>query len=398
MKNTKNNNVVAMILDQAKTGREIVGAVVTLVPDNKQYKLTAYDAVEGTITVTEILDEDSEAVAEVVTLSDKNAHIGHYVCNPNEKPVPTVTVDDVNGKNWLVFEDGRRVNCGSIKVLKVLGGIKGTVLLLIESPGNDESTDIMAYDVQTDEFRTVDYGFGLKKSETNLMRLAEDVTLVTDILIVDEDEKDADGNVTGTYKKLMYSNLYQVNADGTLTNLTDGEYDEYDYDEEDDEYDEDYDATFPIIESMSIVSQADRRDLVVVSTREVVDGKIADRKSPVLYLYRVNRAGIVCEGVGEYEASADAKVYLGGAAGSAPVITVKDANKIQITTSRGTLVVDDPEVVEALKGFNYFDGVYGYEDEDGNTGAKWYYSNKAREEVCFTSVNTDRGTMFEVVA
>ncbi len=384
-----NNSMVALVMDQAATGREVIGTVVTMVPDNKEYKVTAIDTAEGTVTVTEVLPEDSDAVAETVVLSEKNAHIAHYVNNPNERPVPSVSVDTENGKSVLVFEDGNKISCGRIKVVNVLGAIKGTVLLITENAENDNMIDVMAYDVQSDEFRMVHDAFSVTNADMKFFRMAEDIALVNERLIVTEDEKDENGNVIGTYKVLKYNNLYQVSASGELNKLG-GDV----YDEDEDAY---VDVEFPIIESMKLVSQAERRDLVILSVTEDKGDKI-DSIDPTLTLYRVNRSGNICEEVGAYVVkSKDARVFLGGASGSAPVITVKDKDQVLITTSRGTIVVDEPEIVKAMKGFNYFDGVYAYEDEDGNTGAKWYFSNKAREEIAFTSVETDRGTLFNLV-
>lgn len=377
--NKVNNNVVTMVLDQAATGREVVGTVVTVVPDNKEFKVTAIDAEARALTLTEVLDEESDAVAETITLSEKNARIAHYVNNPNEKPVPEATLDDKNGKKVLVIE-GNEISCGQLDVLKILDGVKGKVLLLVGSASNDEAVDLMSYEVQADKFETISSEFSLRDAEITAIRLADDVLLINDRLIVQKEEKDENGKVTGKYDSLAYNELYQVSENGYIQKCSD-----------------EYGPEFPIIEDAYVAKQADRRDLVIVSTKELDGDRIIDVK-PELTLYRINRAGEVCELVGSYEVTdKKARVYLGGGTGSAPVITVKDQDKVLITTARGTLVVNEPEIVAALDGFNYFDGVYAYEDEDGNIGAQWYYSNKAREEVSFTSVDTDRGTLFELL-
>ena len=385
-----NNSMVALVMDQAATGREVIGTVVTMVPDNKEYKVTAIDTTEKTVTVTEVLPEGSDAVADVVELSEKNAHIAHYVNNPNERPVPSVDVNTTNGKSTLVFEDGPEVSCGRIKVVSVLGTIKGTVLLITENVDSDKMIDIMAYDVQSDEFRMVHDNFSVADADIKFFRMADDIVLVNERLIVTEEQKDENGNVVDTYDVLKYNNLYQVRESGELHRISNGEV----YDEDADEY---VDIDFPIVESMKLVTQADRRDLVILSVSEDKNGKIEATK-PTLRLYRVDRSGNICNTVGAYVVnSKNARVYLGGASGSAPVITIKDKDQVLITTARGTITVDEPKIVTAMNGFNYFDGVYAYEDEDGNTGAKWYFSNKAREEVIFTSVETDRGTLFNLV-
>ncbi len=384
-----NNSVVAMVMDQAKTGREVIGTTITMVPDNKIYKVTAIDSTEGTITVTEVLDEGSDAVADVVAISDKNAHIGHYVFNPNEKPVPDVTLSEVNGKSYLEFENGNKICCGQIKVVKVLGSTKGSVILVTENKENDELVDLYTYKVQNDEFALLLGNFAPAAAELTMTRL-DGIVLITEVLTKFVEEKDEDGNVKDSYTELVYSKAYAV-RDGDTPYLDAVCYDEYD-DCDDEE------RNFPLVSNMFVVEQAGRKDLVVVSTQDVDDdARIVDLDKVRFTLYRIC-SGSLGEVVAKYSVEDEnAKVYLGGASGSAPVITVKDANQIFITTNRGTLVVDDPDVVAAMKSFKYFDGVYSYTDEDGNPGAMWYYSNSDREEIAFTSVTTDRGTIFAIV-
>lgn len=376
----KNANVVSMIMEQAKTGREVIGTTVSVVPDNKIYKVTAIDKTEGTVTVTEVLDEESEAVADVVVLSNKNARIAHYINNPNEKPVPDVKLSEQNGKCILTFENGRTVNCGQIKVLKVLGGVKGNVLLVTENAGQDNVVDLMIYNVQNDKFEILESEFTVPSSDIRMISLSGGLNLLVDTLIRDVEEKDSNGNVVGTYKELVFNNAYTVNDSYGVS------------------LDEVYDG-FPLISKADVVEQAGRKDLVIVTTAAETNGKLEALSNAQINLYRINSANEVCELVETYDvASVDAKVYLGGASGTAPVITVRDDNKVYITTGHGTIVVDEPAIVTKMadEGYNYFDGVYSYTDEDGNAGARWYYSNNKREEFSFTSVETDRGTLFNL--
>ena len=378
----KNANVVSMIMEQAKTGREVIGTTVSVVPDNKIYKVTAIDKTEGTVTVTEVLDEESEAVADVVVLSNKNARIAHYINNPNEKPVPDVKLSEQKGKNILTFEDGRTINCGQIKVLKVLGGVKGNVLLVTKNANQDDVVDLMVYNVQNDKFEILEDRFTVPSSDIRMISLSGGLNLLVDTLIRDVEEKDSNGNVVGTYKELVFNNVYTVN-DSYGVSL-------------DEVYSE---SGFPLISNADVVEQAGRKDLVIVTTVAEENGKLEALSNAQVNLYRINSANAICELVGTYDVSSvDAKVYLGGASGSAPVITVRDKNKVFITTSHGTLIVDEPAIVTKMadEGYNYFDGVYSYTDEDGNAGARWYYSNNKREEFSFTSVETDRGTLFNL--
>jgi len=381
-----NMNVVEMVLSQAATGRDVIGTLVTVVPDNKQFSVTAIDAEQETVTVTELLPDDSAAVAEVITLSGANARIAHYVRNPHEKPVPDVDLLRRGGKNYLVIDGEKEIFCGQIKVAKVLGAIKGLVLMLAE--GANDTFDYVVYDVQNDEFRTEISGFTASE-DVRLFNFGYEGALINDRLIVGEEEKDENGSPIGFVDKLKYNNLYKVSRDGSLTLCTsfDDEYDDY----------EDVEFSVPLIDDMYIVEQAGRRDLVIVSTEGVNEyAEIEPLSKPELNLYRYEDYGVSTHVATYSVLDKNAKVYLGGATGYAPVITVKDKDTIYVTTNRGTLVIDDPEVVETLDGFNIFDGVYSYTTENGESGAKWYYSNKAREEKCFISVNTDRGTLISI--
>lgn len=385
-------NCVEMILGQKKTGREVVGTILRLVPDNKEFKVTRIDEENETIEVTEVLPEDSEALPKVVIIGASNANVAHYVNNPNPKPVPDATLStDAYGKSILTVGD-TDINCGQLKVKKLLGGIKGKLLLLVEANAN--ALDLMSYEVQTDTFETIKESFTVAEAETDLVNLG-DVTLLSDVLITIQEEELEDGS-KGTYKKVEYSTIYQVSDGGYLTPI--GDMYEPEYDEEYDEEDVTNLLDGYLIDSCYITRQSDRADLVLSASRKVDDnGRLVALDTPLVILYRINRANVVCEYVGSYSvADKDAKVYLGGSNGSAPVITVVDSKRRQITTSRGTLVVDDAKVLAALNGYNTFDGVYTYMDPEGRTGARWYYSNKDYQEVSFTSVETDRGTIFEL--
>ena len=388
----KQVNFVEMVLGQAKTGREVVGTIAKLVPNNAEYKVTKVDLDEEVVEVTEVLPEDSDAVPEVVEISKKNANIAHYINNPNERPVPEATVKTVNGKSVLVLGDAE-INCGQLEVAKILGGVKGNVLLLVKT-----DTDILAlyrYEVQTDKFEVINQDFTVESANCTIIE-RDGVTLLANTLIVEQDVCDANGKATGEkVQKMMFHDLYQLDGYNLRALSETSEY----YDEDEDEYYETESIPVIIPDTVSVIHQSDRTDLVIGTKYQVDDNDIVTKlEHPMIYLYRVNRAGQVCELIDTYEVASlsDTKVYLGGPNGNAPVVTVKEPGKITITTSRGRLVVDDSEVVRSLEGYNYFDGVYSYTDEDGNVGSKWYYSNKAREEVCFTSVETDRGTIFEI--
>lgn len=396
-------NTVEMILDQARTGREVIGTRVTVAPENKDYLVTDVDRENETVTVTEELPKESLAAADVVVLSAKNANIGHYVCNPNEKPALEARIDN----NELVIGDEAdgnsfTVNYGQIPVKEVVANFNGGILLAAE--GKD-SIDLWMYNIQEDEFSLWQKAFAPKDSRFAFTRLDSDVAILTATKIVTEELTDDDGTVKGTRDVLLYSKAYSISKNGCPMDIFCLEDEDIDYDAdlsaEDIEYLDEKPITFPKVDAIHLIKQADRRNLVMKITTEVdCENTISELTVYKYLLYKVDIYGNVTRKVAEFFADdPNVSFYLGGPSSTAPVITVKEANRVRIKTNRGILTINDSNIVKALNegDYNYFDGVYSFVDEEGRPGAKWCYSNSIREEICFTSVNTDRGYIFSLV-
>jgi hypothetical protein len=384
-----NNNTVTMILDQAKKGREVIGTVVSVVPDNKLFEVTKVDKENKALTLTEQLEEGCKETPETVVLTQENAHIGHYVKNPNDRPVPDAIISD----GAMKINDKLTVNIGTLDIFKVLGGVKGNVLLLIAA-SDGETLDLVAYNVQADKFETLIAAYCDKNYDVELYTFDADCVYLRKTLIVDEEREDEDGNKE-VYKRLVCNQMSRVSVSYTSAVLVE----ESSEDEDDDDAD-DNDAinnSFPLISNAYVIQQAGRRDLVIISTQIVDDGEVK-RATPRMILYRIDRSGAIREEIASYDVtSSAAKAYLGGPSSDTPVITIKDADKVMITTGAETLTIRDADVVKALEGYNYFDGAYSYTDPNtGSDGTIWYYSNTSREEISFKSLATDRGTLFEL--
>lgn len=381
------NNTVTMILDQAKKGREVIGTVVSVVPDNKLFEVTKVDKENKVLTLTEQLEEGSKETPETVVLTQKNAHIGHYVKNPNDRPVP----DAILSNGAMIINNELTVNIGTLDIVRILGGVKGNVLLLIAA-SDGKTLDLVAYNVQADKFETLVAAYCDKNYDVELYTFDADCVYLRKTLIVDEEREDEDGNKE-VYKQLVCNQMSRVSVSYTSAVFVE----ESSKDDDDADDNDTIDNSFPLISNAYVIQQAGRRDLVIVSTRIIDDGEVKD-STPRMILYRIDRSGAIREEIVSYDVtSSDAKAYLSGPSSDTPVITIKDSDKVMITIGAETLTIRDAAVVAALEGYNYFDGAYSYTDPNtGSDGTVWFYSNTSRQEISFKSLVTDRGTLFEL--
>ncbi len=405
MSNMK-NGFVALVKSQAETGREVIGTIAKVIPDNERFQIKAIDNEAGTITLEQVLPEGSEDEPKVITITESNQVVAHYVCNPNERPAPEAEIQEENGKKFLVLDPGstneKAVFMGSIKGLKVLGGLEGQVVFTVE--GTDETNvGLMGYDVQLDKFYDINADEPFDKG-IFFVSIDKDHTYVVENLIAEKPVLDKDGNETKdengdvvTEPVFVAANLFRLyaarNENSVRIFISGGDcgcgYDE-EYDEDDEDYNDDSyesDPTFGApIKSVRLVEQAGRRDVVVVT--ESLKGNLR------LSLY-IDEDGNLGRRVGSFTINdADAKVFLGGSSEKPPVVTVKDKDQILIRTGRGLLAVDDAEVIDALQGYNYFAGVFGSKDDEDRNVSTWHYANADYDVKSFSSVVTDRGVMF----
>ncbi len=406
----KKNGFVAMVKSQKATGREVIGTVARVIPDNEKYQIKAIDDEAGTITLEQILPEDSEDEPKVVTITEANQIVAHYVTNPNERPAPEAEIQDRNGKKTLVLEPGTNaetpINMGSIKGLVVLGGIEGQVIFTVESD-NEDKVNLMGYDVQTDSFYEITTE-SLLAEGVSFIAMDKDHTYIVENVVVDEEvldddgkpKKDDAGNVITekVFKKASIFKIYVGRTDGSVRAYLDSQDYEPEYDEDEEDEDDEYEYETETvstelgapIKSMRLVEQAGRRDVVVVT--ESLEGEVR------LNLY-IDNGGSLGQRVGSFIVkSTDAKVFLGGSNDRPPVVTVKDDDQVLIRTGKGLLVVDDAEVVEALRGYNLFAGKFSSKDEDDREVDTYFYANADLQVVIFKVTNSDRGNLFELVA
>lgn len=389
----KKMTVVDMVLGQVATGREVIGTVVKVIPDSKEFKVTSVDVENRTLEITEILDEGAEQEPKVIKLTDANAVVAHYVRNENEKPAPEAEFFD--GKLTV---NGKEVNIGTLPIISVIGGIKGAVLLAAKpKSGRDKKIDFLGYIVQTDKFVTITEDMA---ADTKLYILDGTPTLVSNV-IGTRDVLDDDGNVIGQADYVERVEFNEIVVDGdNITFYGIGGYEDEYYDEKSDDYvttsSSFGDLNVPV-EQVRLVKQAGKSDYVVVTTKDVdKNGNLIDGK-PIIRLYKAGTD----EGVGTINVNdKTARVYLGGTTGrgDAPVVTVKSDSDFIIRTKYGYTNVTDAIVMAAMKGFNLFAGSSFEEDDNGNKITTFTYAKDDLSEVkSFEVAVTDRGTMFKLV-
>ena len=391
----KKMTVLEMVIGQAATGREVLGTIVKVIPDSKEFKVTAIDVENKTLEITEVLDEEAEQEPKVIKLTEANAIVAHYVKNPNEKPAPEAELKD---GELIIDGNGITTNIGSLPITSVIGGIKGAVLLAAEpKSGRDKKIDLLGYIVQTDKFVTIIEDMAV---DTKLYILDGTPILVSNV-IETRDVLDDEGKVIGQADYVERVEFNKIGIDGDNISLygIGGYKDEY-YDEELDDYvttTGSYGNLNIPIEQVRVVNQAGKSDYVVVTTKDVdKNGNIIDGK-PVIRLYVAGTDNKV----GTIEVNdKTARVYLGGATGrgDAPVVTVKSDSDFIIRTKCGYTNVTDATVMAAMKDYNLFAGSSFEEDENGNKVTTFTYAKDDLSEVkSFKMAVTDRGTIFKLI-
>lgn len=366
------------IVKQAATaGREVVGIEVTMSNDDALYRITEYDAESGAIKVAKILEDGTTDSNEIV-LSGINTMFAHFKYNPNPKPTADATIVD----NDLVIDNGPTVSLGSIKAQKVLGAVPGLVILGVGEP-EDEELEVYTFNAQFSadpDFVGTFKDAGFKVPANTKAVVIDDRTYFIETVITPVEIKDKDGKVTDV-KEICTSDLIQIMATGTGEDTT--------------VYLKEFGNSgsgFAVpIESVRMVEQAGRKDLVVV-TKDTIDddGYLTDEEQPTIRLFTMDGRK-----VGTYLVnSMDAKVYLGGSTKSAPSVTVFDKDQIFVRADKyGMKILKDPKIVAALEGHTVY---CGKEYDEETKTATYYFGDEKQNVVGFSYRETDRGPVIKL--
>lgn len=141
-------NTIEMLAAQAKAGRRIIGAQVTIgIPGSPVAELV--DVAGGVYTFRELMPEDSDKKPRKWEITEEDAAIVHYLSNrKNEHVVPTVEVEaaglKVNGEDVVMgdyYADGK-------VVIPVPGGVVFSAYRA--SDKDNKETFIVSYDAEKD--------------------------------------------------------------------------------------------------------------------------------------------------------------------------------------------------------------------------------------------------------
>jgi len=357
-----------MLMGQVVTGREVIGTIATLVPDNKKYAVT--EVKDNAIVLTEVLPDDAaeDVVADVVEITEANAAIAHYEKNPNGRAVIT---DAVLSDGKLSFAK-TEVSTGTLPLKKVLGAVEGFILFTANSDvAADGQVTIYSYDIQNDEFSEVDDMIVPEDIEFKTIEGVGNFLIINDVRTVDI--KNDDGDVVGQADVAFDCRVLTVSGGSKL------------YIEKCLELD------CPV-DDIRKVSQGDKDFTIIVTTKKTDEnGYLVPAEKAMIRIYKYD---ILDKIATIFVDDPAAEVVIGGA--YSEVTTVFDGDTMLIKNSRGLVVVNDKAVVTEMAGYKYFCGVTGSKSDRGENITTWTYANDKREVKSFTQAMTDRGIIFKM--
>lgn len=347
-------NTIEMLEAQAKAGRGILGAQVTIgIPGSPVAELI--DVAGGVYTFRELMPEDSDKKPREWEITEEDAAIVHYLSNrKNEHVVPEAEVDSgilvVNGKNVVMGD----YNADGRVVIPVPGG----VIFSAYRTSDKENSFVVSYDAEKDtmltcmvleangELVTLSSEFEAN-GETTRLNLVANNRYET---VTDEDGKPK--------THFLGADLFKVYGLGR----TDG----YAI------------ISVPVAELVAVEGNADH--IVINSDKEVDDDGIVtgDNKTRAFMLAN-----------GELEELPDIAISASYGAGKTTVIC---KNSVAILNDYSGLecLVNDATVVYAITKHPYYTGKRTVYAEDGSKSTEYIYNN-GEEVIRFRRSVSDRG-------
>lgn len=343
-------NTIQMLNAQAKAGRRIIGAQVTIgIPGSPVAELVRIT--EGVYTFRENLPEDSDKEAREWKITEDNAAIVHYLSNQNEHVVPEVEVDAgilvVNGENITMgdyYADG-----------KVVVPVPGGAVFSAYRASDNKETFVVSYDAEKDtmqvnmvledgELVTLSSEFEANGETTRLALVANNRY---------EEVTDEDGKPKTHF---LGASLYKVYGLGKIDGA----------------------ALIPVPVDSLVAVEGSMNHIVINSSKEVDDDGIVTGDK--------NRAFMLA--AGELEELPDVAVSASYGAGKTTVIC---KNSVAILNDYSLeCLVNDSTVVDAITKHPYYTGKYCKYSEDGNKSAEYIYNN-GEEVIRFRRSVSDRG-------
>ena len=345
-------NTIEMLAAQAKAGRKILGAQVTIgIPGSPVAELV--DVTGGVYTFRELMPEDSDKKPREWEITEEDSPIVHYLSNrKNEHVVPEVGVDAgvlvVNGENITMgdyYADG-----------KVVVPVPGGAVFSAYRASDKENSFIVSYDAEKD---TMQVSMVLEDGE--LVTLSSEFEAngeTTRLNFVANNRYEEVTNDEGKPEThFLGASLYKVYGLGKVDGA----------------------ALIPVPVDSLVAVEGSMDHIVINSDKEVDDDGIITGDK--------NRAFMLA--AGEIEELPDVAVSASYGAGKTTVIC---KNSVAILNDYSGLecLVNDSTVVDAIIKHPYYTGKRTVYSEDGNKSAEYIYNN-GEEVIRFRRSISDRG-------
>lgn len=345
-------NTIEMINMQAKAGRRIIGAQVTIgIPGSPVAELV--DIAGGVYTFRELMPEDSDKKPREWEITEEDAEIVHYLSNrKNAHVVPKACVEygilKVNGEDVVMgdyYADG-----------KVVIPVPGGVVFSAYRASDKENTFIVSYDAEKDtmqvsmvledgELVTLSSEFEANGETTRLALVANNRY---------EEVTDEDGKPETHF---LGANLYKIYGLGKMDGA----------------------ALIPVPVKALVAVEGSMDHIVINSDKEVDDdGIVTGNKTRSFVL-----------AAGELEELPDVAVSASYGAGKTTVIC-KNSVVILNDYSGVECLVNDAVVVGAITKHPYYTGKRTVYAEDGSKSVEYLY-NDGEEVIRFRRSVSDRG-------
>lgn len=345
-------NTIQMLAAQAKAGRKILGAQVTIgIPGSPVAELV--NVAGGVYTFRELMPEDSDKKPREWEITEEDSPIVHYLSNRmNEHVVPEVGVDSgilvVNGENIIMGD----YNADGRVVIPVPGG----VVFSARRMSDKENSFVVSYDAEKD---TMQVSMVLEDGE--LVTLSSEFeangeTTRLDFVVNNryEEVTDDEGKPETHF---LGASLYKVYGLGKIDGA----------------------ALIPVPVVEMIAVEGSMNHIIINSNKEVDDDGIVTGDK--------NRAFMLA--AGELEELPDVAVSASYGAGKTTVIC---KNSVAILNDYSGLecLVNDSTVVDAITKHPYYTGKRTVYAEDGSKSTEYLY-NDGEEVIRFRRSVSDRG-------
>lgn len=345
-------NTIQMLNAQAKAGRRIIGAQVTIgIPGSPVAELV--DVAGGVYTFRELMPEDSDKKPREWEITEEDAAIAHYLSNrKNEHVVPEVEAEagglKVNGNDVVMgdyYADG-----------KVVVPVPGGVVFSAYRASDKENTFVVSYDAEKD---TMQVSMVLEDGDIVTLSSEFEANGETTRLnfVVNNRYEEVTNDEGKPETHFLGASLYKVYGLGKMDGA----------------------ALIPVPVDEMIAVEGSMNHIIINSDKEVDDNGIVTGGK--------NRAFMLA--AGELEELPNVAISASYGAGKTTVIC---KNSVAILNDYAGLecLVNDSTVVDAITKHPYYTGKRTVYAEDGSKSTEYLYNN-GEEVIRFRRSVSDRG-------